>query len=268
MSNFHVIAGAGDTIVQPSIRTIGVADLIDALRMGLNDFLMKPSHVVFICIIYPIIGVLLAAWTSGSNVLQLLFPLMSGFALLGPFAAIGLYEISRRREQHIDTSWSHAFDVLRSPAIPAIAAIGVLLLVVFVAWMLAAQFLYTALIGPEAPASIGEFAADLFGTSRGWSLIIIGNAVGFVFAAFVLCTTVVAFPILLDRDVGAYEAIHTSFRAVSENPITLAIWGIIVALCLAIGSLPLFAGLAVVFPILGHATWHLYRKLVSVTPRA
>lgn len=263
MSSFHVIAGAADTIVQPEIRKIDMTDLVESLREGLDDFLSKPSHVVFICIIYPIVGVVLAAWTSGNNVLHLLFPLMSGFALLGPFAAIGLYEISRRRELGMDSSWSHAFDVLRSPAIPAIAAIGVFLLALFLAWMFTAQAIYSALFGPEPPASLWGFIGEVLGTGRGWSLIIVGNLVGFVFAAVVLSTTVIAFPMLLDRDVGAFEAIRTSFLAVMANPVTLAIWGIIVALCLAIGIVPLFAGLAVVFPILGHATWHLYRKLVT-----
>lgn len=266
MSNFHVIAGAGNTIVQPTVRKVSVSDLMDALRAGLDDFLTRPSHVVFICIIYPIVGVLLAAWTSGNNVLHLLFPLMSGFALLGPFAAIGLYEISRRREAGLDTSWTHAFEVLRSPAVPAIAAVGFFLLVLFIAWMFAAQAIYTLLFGPDAPTGLWSFLGEVLGTTRGWSLIIAGNVVGLVFAAVVLCTTVVAFPILLDRDVGAYEAMRTSFLAVAANPVPMVIWGVIVALCLAVGSLPLFAGLAVVFPILGHATWHLYRKLV-VRPR-
>jgi len=263
MSSFHVIAGAADTIVQPEIRKIDTSDLIQSLREGLDDFLSKPSHVVFICLIYPIVGVVLAAWTSGNNVLHLLFPLMSGFALLGPFAAIGLYEISRRREAGMDTSWSHAFEVLRSPAIPAIAALGVFLLVLFLAWMFAAQAIYSSLFGPEPPASLWGFVAEVLGSSRGWGLILVGNLVGFIFAAVVLSTTVVAFPILLDRDVGAYEAIRTSFLAVMANPVTLAFWGIIVALCLAVGTITLFAGLAVIFPILGHATWHLYRKLVT-----
>ncbi len=263
MTSFHVIAGAGDRIVQPAVQEISVFDLTDALRAGLVDFRTKPSHVVFLCIIYPIVGVVLAAWTSGNNVLHLLFPLMSGFALLGPFAAIGLYEISRRREAGLDTSWSHAFDVLRSPAIPAIAAVGFFLLVIFLSWMLAAQAIYTALFGPDAPANLWTFLDEVLGTARGWSLIAVGNLVGLIFATVVLCTTVVAFPILLDRDVGAYEAMRISFLAVAANPVTLAIWGVIVALSLAVGSLPLFAGLAVVFPILGHATWHLYRKLVT-----
>ena len=124
MAGFHVIAGASDTLEHIRVRKISISDLIDALKRGVDDFMVKPSHIVFLCLIYPIVGVVLAAWTSGNNALPLLFPLVSGFALIGPFAAIGLYEISRRREAGLDTSWSHAFEVKDSPALPAIAAVG------------------------------------------------------------------------------------------------------------------------------------------------
>lgn len=263
MSSFHVYAGASDTVAPLEIRRIGLADLRDALRKGIDDFRDKPSHVVFLCLIYPVVGVVLATWTSGNNALPLLFPLMSGFALLGPFAALGLYEISRRRELGMNTSWRHALDVRHSPAVPAIVAIGILLFAVFIAWLFIARAIYTSQFGDGVPLTVGAFLSEMLGTVRGWNVIVLGNLAGFLFALLVLCTTVIAFPLLLDRDVGAYEAIRTSARAVAANPVPMAAWGLIVALALAIGSIPLFAGLAVVVPVLGHATWHLYRKLVA-----
>jgi uncharacterized membrane protein len=267
MAGFHVIAGASEELAHPTVRKIGVADLIDALHKGFDDFWEKPSHYVFLCVIYPLVGVVLAAWTSGNNALPLLFPLMSGFALLGPFAALGLYEISRRREAGLDSSWWHALEVRESPALPSIAAVGLFLLAVFVAWLLTAQFIYQWYFGESAPASLGSFISDVLSTQRGWMLIIVGNLVGLVFAIVVLATTVIAFPILLDRDIGAYDAMYTSAQAVIANPVTMAIWGLIVAALLVIGSIPLFAGLAVVIPILGHSTWHLYRKVVEPPAR-
>jgi uncharacterized membrane protein len=264
--SFHVIAGAAGTVEHVGVRSIGVDDVFDALRRGFDDFMVKPSHVVFIIIMYPIIGVVLAALTSGADALPMLFPLMSGFALIGPFAALGLYEISRRREQGLDTSWSHAFDVRHSPALPSIGAVGAMLVAIFIVWLLTAQALYVSTFGSSPPASFAAFIGEIFSTDRGRTLLVASNAIGFVFAAIVLCTTVIAFPLLLDRDVGAYEAIHASVRAVMTNPALMAAWGLIVAVLLAIGSLPLFAGLTVVLPILGHATWHLYRKVTEPAP--
>lgn len=265
--SFHVYANAAGTFDHVRVRKIGVSDLFEALRRGFDDFMVKPSHVIFIIVIYPIVGVLLAAWTSsGASALQLLFPLMSGFALIGPFAALGLYEISRRREEGLDTSWRHAFDLRHSPALPSIAAVGTMLFAIFITWLLTAQALYVDAFGPTPPASLPGFIRDIFSTDNGRMLLVAGNAIGFVFAVVVLCTTVIAFPLLLDRDVGAYEAVHASVRAVAANPVQMALWGLIVAVLLAIGSLPLFAGLTVVLPILGHATWHLYRKVIEPVP--
>lgn len=265
--SFHVYSNAAGTLDHVSVRKIGIGDLFGALRRGLDDFMVKPSHVIFIIIIYPIVGVVLAALTSaGGHALPMLFPLASGFALIGPFAALGLYEISRRREEGLDTSWSHAFDVRHSPALPSIAAVGIMLFAIFIAWLLVGQSLYVLTFGPSPPASLAAFVGDVFTTESGRMLIVAGFASGFVFAAVVLCTTVIAFPLLLDRDVGAYEAIHASVRAVAANPVQMAAWGLIVAVLLALGSLPLFAGLTVVLPILGHATWHLYRKVIEPSP--
>jgi uncharacterized membrane protein len=268
MAGFHVYAGASDTLEHIRVRKITVSDLIDAFKRGVDDFMVKPSHIVFLCLIYPVVGVVLAAWTSGANALPLLFPLVSGFALIGPFAAIGLYEISRRREAGLDTSWSHAFEVKDSPALPAIAAVGIWLVAIFIAWLFTAQLFYTQLFGQNPPTSLSGFITDIFATGRGWTLIIVGHVIGALFAVVVLCTTVVAFPLLLDRDVGAYEAIHASVRAVLVNPVPMVVWGLIVAALLIVGSLPVFAGLAVVLPILGHATWHVYRKVVEPAPGA
>jgi uncharacterized membrane protein len=264
MANWHVIAGASGTWAEPGIRKIGLADIREALAKGVNDFLTMPTHLIFLCLIYPIVGVPLAA----SNALYLLYPLASGFALIGPFAAIGLYELSRRRELGMDTSWRHAFEVLRSPAMPSILALGLLLMVIFLVWLTTAQALYTWLLGPDEPQSLSQFLKDLFTTSRGWALIILGNGVGFIFAALVLSISAVSFPLLLDRDVGAAVAIHTSVRAAFANPVMMAVWGLVVAGLLVVGSLPFFIGLAIVMPVLGHATWHLYRKLVPDSGRA
>lgn len=263
MATLHVIAGAGETPAQPVVRRIGIADLTDALRLGWDDFKAIPSHAVFLCLIYPLVGFFIGGLMLGYNLLPLLFPVSAGFALLGPFAALGIYELSRRREAGMDVRWKHVFDIRHSPSFGAIAAIGCLLMMLFLTWLAVAQWIYQSLFGVLPPASVPQFLSDVLTTSQGWQLILYGNAAGLVFAIVALAVSVVSFPLLLDRDVGAAVAITTSIRAITVNPVPMAAWGLIVAVLLFIGSVPFFAGLAVVMPILGHATWHLYRKVIA-----
>lgn len=263
MSGFHVVAGANETFTRPAIRRLSFADLRTALRLGLEDFFEKPSHYVFLCLIYPVAGLVLSAWMTGANILTLLFPLMSGFALVGPVAAIGLYEISRRREAGMDTSWWHAFDVRHSPALPSIIGVAAWLLGLFVAWLLTAQAIHAAHFGDTQPQGLADMVQMMLATEAGRSVMLWGNLAGLGFAVLVLATTVVAFPLLLDRDTGALAALDTSVRVTLANPVPVAGWGLIVAGLLVIGTVPFFAGLAVVLPVLGHATWHLYRRAVA-----
>jgi uncharacterized membrane protein len=246
----------------PAIRRIEFADLRMALERGLGDFREIPSFAVFLCLFYPVAGLLIGGFLLRDDVAPLLFPFAAGFALIGPFAAVGLYELSRRRELGLDSSWTHAFDVFRSPARWSILGLGILLLAIFFAWLLTAQWLYGATIGALAPRGVEEFLRDVFTTPAGWRMIIFGNLIGFVFAVMAMCISVFSFPLLLDRHVSAAAAMLTSVRSVTENPGTMAVWGVIVAAALVAGSIPFLLGLAVVMPVLGHATWHLYRRLV------
>ncbi|MBQ0823336.1 DUF2189 domain-containing protein [Microvirga terrae] len=263
MANFHIVAGASEVPAHPVVRKITPADLKEALAKGFDDFWAMPSHLVFLGLIYPVVGVCLAALTFSNNALPLLYPLASGFALIGPIAGIGLYEISRRRELGLSTSWQDAFNVLKSPSIPSIIALGILLLVIFLTWLTTARLLYQSIFGYEVPASFAQLISQVLTTSEGMRLIVLGNIAGFVFAVAVLSISVISFPLLLDRDVGAAVAVYTSVKAVVMNPLTMALWGLIVAAALLIGSIPLFVGLAIVMPVLGHATWHLYRRVVE-----
>jgi uncharacterized membrane protein len=246
----------------PTIRRIRTADLKGVLAKGLEDFAACRTDVVFLCVIYPVLGLTLARVAFGDRLLPLLFPLASGFALVGPFAAVGLYEMSRRLEQGAAVGWADAFGVVRSPAIGAIVLLGLVLMAMFLAWLGAAWTIYDLTLGPASPASIAGFVREVFTTERGWILIGVGNGVGFLFALLVLAISVVSFPLLLDRDTGLGTAVSTSFRAVAANPAPMAAWGLVVAAGLFIGSIPLFVGLIVVLPVLGHATWHLYRAVV------
>jgi uncharacterized membrane protein len=258
----HSLRSPATGVPLPEVRRIGLADLRDALARGIGDLGAYRSDVIFLCIIYPIAGLVLAWLAFGYELLPLVFPLASGFALIGPVAAVGLYEISRRRERGDDITWADAFGVVRAPAFGAIVVLGLLLLAIFLLWLGAAYAIYAVTLGPEPPVGVGAFVRDVFTTGAGWAMIALGIGVGFLFALLVLTISVVSFPLLLDRDVGLYAAVATSVRAVVANPGPMAAWGLIVAGGLALGSLPALLGLILVMPVLGHATWHLYRKVV------
>jgi uncharacterized membrane protein len=260
--------GDGGTAAEPVVRHLAPRDLRAVLRQGLADFAACRTDVAFLALLYPVIGVLLVWMTLDRNLVPLIFPVMAGFALVGPVAAVGLYEMSRRREMGEEPGWADALSVTRAPGFGPILALGLMLLGVFVVWMLTAHAIWFATLGPEHPASIGAFLHDTFTTGAGWAMIVLGCAVGALFALAVLVTSAIAFPLLLDRDVGLPVAVVTSVRVARANPVTMLAWGLIVAGGLVIGSIPFFLGLIVVMPVLGHATWHLYRRAVVAEPAA
>jgi uncharacterized membrane protein len=249
----------------PAIRHIRNSDVWQSLRQGFSDFEAYRSDVIFLCVIYAVVGLVMARVAFGANLLPLLFPLASGFAIIGPLSAVGLYEMSRRREQGAEVGWANAFDVLKAPAIGGIAALGLILITVFLVWLLAAWAIFEATLGPSLPpgASPAAFAQAVLFTEPGQAMIVMGISVGFLFALLAMMLSVVSFPLLLDRDTGLDTAIATSFRAVLANPGPMALWGLVVAAVLLAGSALAFMGLMVAVPVLGHATWHLYRKLIA-----
>jgi len=267
VSNSPSITGDDVSTVYPQVRKIAPSDLKDALSKGIADFKAIPSHLFFLGLIYPIVGV----WLAVGNSPWLLVPLLVGYPLIGAFAALGFYEISRRRELGLDTtsteygidpSWKHAFYAIRSHSIFSILSLGMLLLVTLTCWIFTAQALYTTFFGSAPPESLTQFLGDILNTPQGWKFIGYGTVAGFLFAAVTLSISVVSFPLLLDCDVEVPVAIFTSVKAVLG---TMTLWGLIVALSLAAGFALLLVGLAVVIPILGHATWHLYRKTVDAS---
>ncbi len=245
----------------PGLRRITANDIGHALRAGYEDFNAWPSHAIFLVLIYPVVGLLLAYATSQQNVIPLFYPLLAGFAILGPFAALGLYEVSRRRELGETPGWRDALSVTRRANFSSMLLLGLALLVIFVCWLGAAQLIY-ALTLKSAPVSFTDLLRRAFTTPAGWALIILGNAIGLAFAVLAFAISVISFPLMLDQHLGAADAVRCSVRAVLHNPRPMALWGFIVAGALVLGSLPFLIGLTFVLPILGHATWHLYRRVV------
>ncbi|HET6158558.1 MAG TPA: DUF2189 domain-containing protein [Dongiaceae bacterium] len=251
-----------------AINRIALDDLKDVLVKGFDDFGAYRTDIIFLIAIYPIISLVIVTASFHYEMIPLLFPLASGSVIMGPFVGVFLYEMSRRRElnferHHDDNhSWANALSVARSRNFSAILLLGLILVAIYLVWLGAAWWLYRTISGPQPLYSVGRFVQDLFLTEAGWWLIGIGCGIGFLFAALTLVITVVSFPLLLDREVGLATAITTSIRAAAANPIPIAAWGFVVGAGLVIGAIPLFIGLVVVMPVLCHATWHLYRKLV------
>jgi len=279
----HSGADASAGSARPVVRDIRFRDLMNALAKGFDDFKAVPTHLIFIALYYPVIMLVVARVAAGQETLPLVFPLFAGYTLVGPLIAIGMYELSRRRELGLDTSRKHLFDVLKSKSLGAIVTLGLVLTVVYFAWLLAALAIYKTTFGgglegslatlfvqlvsldltAAGPQSLGDFAVSIITTRAGWTLVLVGSGVGLVFAVVVLSLSAVSFTMLIDRDVSAWTAAATSVRVVMANPMSMGLWGIIVAVALVVGSLPLFAGLCIVLPVLGHATWHLYRTVVE-----
>ncbi len=269
MVNATALSGVRSGVSRPVVRRIGLADVGEALALGWADFRANPTHLAFLGLVYPVMGLVLGRIASGYNAMPLLYPLIGGFALLGPIAAVGLYEMSRRRERGLPVSWRNAFDVFRSPRIASILILGGMLGVLFVVWLVLAKIIYNETLAGVGADSATELLQATFGTHAGRALLVYGTGAGFMFALVALTLGVVSIPLLVDRNVGsspgeeASVAVQTSIRAVMMNPAAIAAWGLVVAIGLAIGSATLLVGLAVIMPVLGHATWHLYRRLIA-----
>jgi len=262
LSNARPAIGPASAPAVP-LRRIGPDDLRAALREGYGDFLAKRGDLVFIGFIYTLVGLAVAVASLGNSLLPFFFPVAAGLSLLGPLACTGFYELARRREAGLESNWWHFFAIVHHPARGQIALVAGILIAIFIAWVAAATIVYRIFLGDTPPASLGGFLATLFATPEGWAMMIVGNLVGLGFAALVLTISLVSLPMLIDRRIDGGAAIAASIRAVRANPAVTARWGLTVAVLLIVGSIPFFLGLAIVLPVLGYATWHLYTRLVD-----
>ena len=245
------------------IRAITEADLRWALAEGWNDFKDKRGDLLIVAVIYPVLGFLSAMLVLNDQLLPLFFPLVAGLSIFGPAVASGFYELARRREEGLDSTWWHFLDPLQGRGREELGLLTGGLAILFLAWLITAWAIYSATIGQQNPTGIGGFVYDLFNTAAGWRMILLGNLAGLVFAVVALVFATVSFPMVVDKAVDARTAVTASVAAFRANPRVMASWGLRVALILALGCIPLFVGLAVALPVLGYATWHLYTRLIE-----
>lgn len=247
---------------EPKVQKLEMSDIRTALRLGWQDVTRFRSDVLTLVVIYPMIGFALAFMAFQQALLPLLFPMAAGFALLGPVASIGLYEISRQNEAGGEASWGSALSALKTRVIGPVMVLGMFMLGWFMLWMAAAFAIYSITLGPAMPMGLMPFINDVFTTSAGWSMIVLGMGVGALFATVVLIVSAISFPMLIDKAVGLPMAVKASADVFNANRRVMLMWGFVVAMLLALSTIPVFLGLILVLPLLGHATWHLYRMAV------
>ena len=246
------------------IRKISVKDLAQSLWEGYEDYSTKPfSTLMLLLLYYPLFVLMFILIALGQDLRFLTFPVVAGFTLFGPIVAIAFFEMSRLRERGQKMRWRKSFAFVHTSSFAPILALSVLMTLLYAAWLYMAEFIYFGLFGDSPPTSLTDFLTQLFTTRRGGALIVYGNFVGFLFAWTAMACSLVAFPLALDKPVTSVTAISVSIRAFIENFYVLVVWGVIVVVMMAAGAALFFLGLAVVLPILGHATWHLYRKIID-----
>lgn len=260
----NTIARGSARSAEIPIRIITDDDLRASLREGLDDFLLFRGDIVFAGLVYTLIGIAAVVMTTSMPLMPFFVPVVAGVGLLGPVAAVGFYELARRRDGgQTDIHWFNFLDVRKRSTVDDMGVVAGLLLAIFLAWLLAAGILYALLFGWAAPQSVADFVGMIFETGRGWALIVAGAAVGGIFGWIVLSLSVVSLPMLVDLNVSASQAVSASWRAAHANRGEMVRWGVVVFVLLVAGSIPLFVGLAFVLPWLGYSTWHLYTRLID-----
>jgi uncharacterized membrane protein len=251
--------------IDPVVRRIGAADIAEALGQGLRDFQAAPLYGLAFGALYAGGGIAIMLSLTAFGMIYLAYPLAAGFALLGPFVAIGLYEVSRRREAGEKPSLRGIWSMVQSRG--ELGWMAFVTLFIFVIWMYQVRLLVALLLGLHASfSSLHEFITVVLTTNEGLLFLAIGNAVGAALSLILFSLTVVSFPLLLDRDVDFVTAMVTSVRAVVMSPVPMIAWAAIIVVLLIVSALPYFLGLLVTLPVLGHATWHLYRRIVASMP--
>ncbi|WP_353216050.1 DUF2189 domain-containing protein [Sandarakinorhabdus sp.] len=240
-----------------------LADLQTVLAAGWQDFRAESGFGLFFGGIYLVSGWFLTWVTLVRGDVAWLVPAAAGFPLLAPFCAVGLYEISRRRAARLPLSWGAVLGALRGRGDEQILSVGVILFVGFGFWLMIGHGIFAVFL---AESGIGSESLALFDTTAGWLMLVVGSSVGAAIAFFFYAMTVISLPMLVDRNVDFLTAIFTSFSAIKANQVVMTAWAAIVAASLTAALLPAFLGLLVVLPVLGHATWHLYRIVVLPEP--
>lgn len=256
------LSSVHDETGTPAIRRLRSDDLRWALAAGWADYRERRGELLLFPLVYVVVGVLAALVAFRADLLPLLFPVAAGFALVGPIAAAGFHELARRREAGLDSGWNHFFDPLNGRSRWPLVGLTLMAGGLFLAWLWVALTLHGATLGHLGVGSPQDFLGRIFGTPEGRTLLVAGNALGFLFAMGALVMLTFSVPLVVDRGCDPVTAIMTSMRIFAASPGTVLAWGLMVAAILLLASIPLFVGLMVALPVLGYATWHLYTRAI------
>jgi uncharacterized membrane protein len=246
----------------PRVNTLTPADIRAALMEGLSDFARAPLFGLFFGGIFALAGIIIVLALTVWDKAWMIYPVAIGFPLVGPFAAVGLYEVSRRLEAGLPLIWSEILSVVWAQRLRELSWMAFVMLFVFWIWMYQVRLLIALFLGRMSFSTLEKFLAVVFTTGQGWLFLAVGHVVGAALALVLFSVTVISIPLLMEREVDFVTAMITSVRAVVASPVAMLSWGLIVTLCVIIACLPFFLGLLVILPVLGHATWHLYRRAV------
>lgn len=247
----------------PVVNTITFADVTEAIGAGLRDFQRAPIYGLTFGFAYFLGGILVLLTASALDMLYLTYPIAAGFALAGPLVSIGLYEVSRLIERGEPLSWGRIFRAIGTQTGKEIGWMSFVVLFVLIIWLYQVRLMVALFLGSESIATMRDFLNTVLTTAPGWTFLAVGHVIGAILSIVLFSLTVVSFPILLDRNVDFITAMITSVRSVAKNPVPMLMWAAIIAALLMAASVPFFAGIIIVLPILGHTSWHLYRKLVA-----
>lgn len=256
-------SGSGTPSAFPVVRAATIDDIRTALAQGWRDFLAAPLYGLVFGGVYALGGLLVVSTVALLDMAYLAYPLAAGFVLIGPFIAAGLYEVSRRLERGDALDWRGVFGVIFAQGGREFAWMAFVSIFAFIIWMYQVRLLLALFLGFQSFASFGAFLHVVFTTGDGLAFLAVGHVIGAIMATIVFSLTVVSFPLLLDREVDFITAMIVSVQAVVKSPVVMIGWAFSIVIVVALASAPFFLGLFVALPVLGHATWRLYRRIVA-----
>ncbi|MBU3030409.1 DUF2189 domain-containing protein [Paracoccus marinaquae] len=245
----------------PEPARIGLPDLAEALTAGWHDFRRAPAFGLLFAAFYVAGGWVMVMVAAASGREWWLIPFVLGFPLIAPFAAVGLYEVSRRIEAEEPLDWPSVLRVVFAQKDRQVPSMAMVILLLFMFWVFVAHTIFALFMGASALTNITS-SFEMLLNGKGLAMVFVGTLIGAGFAAVLFSFTVVGLPVLLDREVDFISAIIASVRAVAANPVVMAVWAAMIAVLLFSGILTAFLGLFIVLPVLGHASWHVYRRLM------